>query len=64
MRRWIWIGVVLIVATSILAVRLLIGNVQPPSKEGFRLIFSIEWEVLLLSTLFYPERQNKRTGCN
>lgn len=47
MRR-IWIGAVLIVVTLILAVGLFVGYMDPPSEEGFRLIF-LDNNVLLIS---------------
>ena len=48
MRRRIWIGIVLIAATLILAVWLFTTYVAPPSEEGFRLIF-LENNALLIS---------------
>jgi hypothetical protein len=48
MRRKIWMGIVLIVATLILAVGLFTGYVEPPSENGFRLIF-LENNTVLIS---------------
>lgn len=48
MRRKIWVCVILFASMLILVVGSLIGNVNPPSEEGFRLIF-LENNTLLIS---------------
>ena len=48
MRSKFWIGIILIVATLILAVVLFTGYVEPLSENGFRLIF-LENNALLIS---------------
>ena len=47
MGRRIWIGLVLIVAALISAVWFFTGYVEPPSEEGFRLVF-LENNILLI----------------